>query len=85
MESKAFDFIIAGGGTAGLILAARLSEDPSVQVLVIEAGEDLTADPRVTIPALAATLLGTSADWYLQSTPQVCLLFLSCYSLLLMR
>ncbi|KAI1775369.1 putative GMC oxidoreductase [Hypoxylon cercidicola] len=70
MESKPFDFIIVGGGTAGLVLAARLSEDPSVQVLVIEAGEDLTEDPRVKTPALATTLGGTSADWYFQTTPQ---------------
>ncbi|KAI4865447.1 putative GMC oxidoreductase [Hypoxylon rubiginosum] len=70
MESKAFDFIIVGGGLVGLVLAARLSEDPSAQVLVIEAGEDLTADPRVKIPALSSTLVGTSADWCLQTTPQ---------------
>lgn len=81
MESKAFDFIIVGGGLVGLVLAARLSEDPSAQVLVIEAGEDLTADPRVKIPALSSTLVGTSADWCLQTTPQVRLLF-HCYSLL---
>ena len=38
-KSKAFDYVIIGGGTAGLILAARLTENPEVHVVVLEAGE----------------------------------------------
>lgn len=64
------DYIIVGGGTSGLVVANRLSEDPNVQVLVLEAGDDLTADPRVNIPAFWTALLGSDADWQYHSTPQ---------------
>ncbi|KAI1173698.1 GMC oxidoreductase [Nemania sp. FL0916] len=68
--ASTFDFVIVGGGTAGLVLAARLSQVPSVQVLVIEAGQDLTADPRVNMPAMSQSLHGTPANWRLQTAPQ---------------
>ncbi|KAK7744110.1 hypothetical protein SLS53_003631 [Cytospora paraplurivora] len=64
------DYIIVGGGTAGLVVANRLSEDPDVQVLVLEAGKDLADDPRVNVPAFFTTLLGTDAAWQYQTVPQ---------------
>lgn len=68
-----FDYVIVGGGAAGLLLAARLTEDPKVQVLVLEAGEDLTADPRVNVPAMWVQLSGSSADWRFKTSPQTAL------------
>lgn len=66
-----YDFVVIGGGTAGLVVASRLSEDPGTSVLVLEAGADLTADPRVNIPVFYAALLGSDADWKFHSSPQV--------------
>jgi choline dehydrogenase-like flavoprotein len=71
MSSATADVVIIGGGTAGLALAARLSEDPTIQVIVLEAGQDQKDDPRVKTPALWPGLLGTEADWGFVTVPQV--------------
>ncbi|KAI8631110.1 glucose-methanol-choline oxidoreductase-like protein [Xylariaceae sp. FL1651] len=63
MALDTYDFIIIGGGTAGLVLANRLTEDSQTQVIVLEAGDDLTADARITTPALFPTLIDSDADW----------------------
>jgi choline dehydrogenase-like flavoprotein len=71
MAADEYDFVIIGGGTSGLVVANRLSEDPNVQVLVLEAGENHVNDPRVMIPALCMSLQGSEADWNFETTPQV--------------
>lgn len=67
-----YDYIIVGGGTAGLVVASRLSEDADVSVLVIEAGGDKTKDPFVVTPGLMGGLYGKDEyDWNFLSVPQV--------------
>ena len=70
--SEISDYIIVGGGTSGLVLASRLSEDPNVSVLVLEAGENCLDDPRINIPAFWSSLVATELDWKFKSAPQVC-------------
>ncbi|MEO5688015.1 MAG: choline dehydrogenase [Burkholderiaceae bacterium] len=65
-----FDYIVVGGGSGGCVLAARLSEDPSVSVALIEAGP---ADKNVLIhvPAGLALLAQThTANWNFNTVPQ---------------
>ncbi len=64
-----FDFILVGVGTAGSVLANRLSENPAVRVLALEAGER-EIPPNVADPSLWYTLLGSSVDWDYISIPQ---------------
>ena len=67
-----FDYLIAGGGTAGLTLAARLTENPNVTVGVIEAGHDGSTDPKILTPGLATSLWeDPDYDWIFKTTPQV--------------
>lgn len=74
--SSTFDFVIIGGGTSGLVIAARLSEIHHFRILVLEAGGDHTNDPRVKTPAMWASLLGSEADWCFTTEPQVWFPFL---------
>ncbi|KAL7916856.1 alcohol oxidase [Trichoderma velutinum] len=70
-KSKSYDFVIVGGGTAGLVLASRLTENPNTHVLVLEAGTSKLDDPKINIPALFAQLYeDPEYDWCFKSTPQ---------------
>lgn len=72
--STEYDYVIIGGGTAGLVVAARLSEDASKKVAVIEAGSNRKGDPRIDIPGLALSLYeDTDYDWSFLTEPQVSL------------
>ena len=69
--SRKYDFVVVGGGTAGLCIAARLTEDPNITVGVLEAGEDRMNDPAVSTPGLYPTMIGRkNYDWCMTSVDQ---------------
>lgn len=69
MRAQGFDHIVVGGGSAGCVLAARLSADPSRSVLLLEAGGG-GRRPEAVVPALYSRLFRTSADWAYRTEPQ---------------
>ncbi|KAJ6470163.1 alcohol oxidase, partial [Mycena vulgaris] len=63
--------LIFGGQTSGLTVATRLSEDPSVSVLVLEAGAANLDDPKLLTPAVFGTNFGKAEyDWAFKTVPQ---------------
>ncbi len=69
MPDETFDYIVIGSGSAGGVVAARLSEDPSVSVLLLEAGPE-DDDDMIHLPAGFPALFRTRWDWGYKTTPQ---------------
>jgi choline oxidase len=67
---REFDYVIAGGGTAGCVVAARLAEDPDVSVCLVEGGPAYEHDSAVLEFEGAVALIGTSYDYDYPIAPQ---------------
>ncbi|KAI0632955.1 GMC oxidoreductase [Trametes polyzona] len=67
---RSYDYVIVGGGSAGCVLASRLSEDPNATVLLIEAGQSHEQSLYTRIPLAFNKLFKTAFDWNYETTPQ---------------
>lgn len=67
-DAAEYDFIVIGGGTAGSVVASRLSEEPKWRVLLLEAGEEENCVTQ--IPAMHRPLQNTHYSWGYWTVPQ---------------
>jgi choline dehydrogenase-like flavoprotein len=68
-SERGYDFVIVGGGSAGCVLAARLSENADVRVLLLEAGGRDT-NPYIHMPVGFAKMTSGPLTWGLKTAPQ---------------
>ncbi|KAJ3881119.1 hypothetical protein F5051DRAFT_495118 [Lentinula edodes] len=68
--SQPFDFIVVGGGAGGSVIANRLTENPDVSVLLVEAGGSNEGVLNIAAPGLVNFLVNSAWDWNFTSTPQ---------------
>jgi choline dehydrogenase len=69
-DGSGFDYVIVGAGSAGCVLAARLTEDPDIRVLLVEAGPR-DASWRIAMPAAVGSLLSSDRfNWNYVSDPE---------------
>ena len=66
---SSYDFVVVGGGSAGSVVASRLSEDPGVRVLLLEAGP-ADGSAAMSVPTAWPALQGSEIDWRYTTVPQ---------------
>jgi choline dehydrogenase len=69
MYTRSYDYVIIGGGSAGCVLAARLTEDPNASVALLEAG-DADKAQEISTPIAWPGLAKTKFDWDFASEPE---------------
>ncbi|KAJ7636186.1 GMC oxidoreductase [Roridomyces roridus] len=71
IPEREFDFVVIGGGTAGLAVASRLTEDSAVHVVVLEAGQAHLGDPKISRPEQVTQTFGDPQyDWLFKTEKQ---------------
>ncbi len=68
-DEQSFDYIVVGSGATGCTMANRLTANPNIRVLLLEAG-DVDTDPRIAEPGNLVQLWGSDLDWKLQTEAQ---------------
>ncbi|CAG0922072.1 unnamed protein product [Notodromas monacha] len=65
-----YDYVVVGGGSGGSVVASRLSEDPNVNVLLLEAGVNDIDEPLSELPIMVQFLQRSKIDWQFRTEPE---------------